>query len=450
MLCFSQSVSVCYTKWGERMKKIAVYAGTRNLYEAMRVSVTSLLKNNEMDSVFLLIEDDLFPYDMPEEVCAINVSKQQFFPESGVNYKARWTYMAMMRIACAKMFPNVERMLYLDCDTIIDDDISELFETDMTGCYFAGVKESAKSRETPYINTGVLVMNLAEIRRDGIDDKLIWLLNSQKMTLPDQDAINLLAQGHIYFLPSEYNVCSFTEPPERIRIYHFASSERFDNDPIYKKYSGKKVPTRTLIAVPCMAMMHTDFVRCLLAIQHTGEVASVLMPNSLIYDARNAIAQNAIRSGFDRVLWLDSDITFKPDTLVKLSEDLDGGRDYVSGLYFMRTLPTKPVLFSEIKYEVTDNDATVGHTFFLNYPKDTLFQCAGTGFGCVMTSTAMLKAMVEKYGAPFTPVMGLGEDLSFCYRAKLCGFNLYCDSRVKCGHVANVEINEGHWLNQQK
>lgn len=428
------------------MKRIAVYAGTRNLYEAMRVSVTSLLKNTEMDSVFLLIEDDLFPYDMPEEVCAVNVSKQQFFPVDGANSKCRWTYMSMMRIACAKMFPNTDKMLWLDCDTIIDADISDLFSMNMEGYYFAGVKELKKSKGGfSYINTGVLLMNLDKIRRDGIDDKLIWLLNSKKMDLPDQDAINLIAQGKILFLPSEYNVCSFTEPPERIRIYHFAASERFDNDPIYKKYSGKKVPTRTLIAVPCMDMIHTSFVRCVLSLQQIGEVAYTLMQNSLIYDARNSIAQNAIRSGFDRVLWLDSDVTFKPDTLARLAADMDSGRDFISGLYFMRALPTKPVLYSEIGYQVTDNEAEVTSKVFTNYPKDTLFQCAGSGFGCVLTSTTLLKAMVEKYGAPFTPMMGLGEDLSFCYRAAHDGFKLFCDSRVKLGHIANVEITEGHF-----
>ena len=425
------------------MKRIAVYAGTRNLYEAMKVSVTSLLKNTEMDSVFLLIEDDEFPYTMPAEVCAVNVSKQQFFPADGANAKCRWTYMSMMRIACAKMFPNTERMLWLDCDTIIDADISDLFELDMNVCYFAGVKEPKKCKDGfNYVNTGVLLMNLEQIRKDGIDDKLIWLLNSEKMVLPDQDAINMIAQGRIYFLPSEYNVCSFTEPPERIRIYHFASHERFDNDPIYKKYSGKKVQTRTLIAIPCMETVHVDFVRSLLAIQHVGEVASVLMPNSLIYDARNSIAQNAIRSGFDRVLWLDSDITFEPDTLVKLSADMDNGLDYVSGLYFMRTLPTKPVVYSELIYEVTDNEAKAGAINFMNYPKETLFQCAGSGFGCVLTSTLLLKALVEKYGAPFTPFMGMGEDLAFCLRAEKEGFKMYCDSRVKCGHKMSMTVDE--------
>ena len=43
---------------------------------------------------------------------------------------------------------------------------------------------------------------------------------------------------------------------------------------------------------------------------------------------------------------------------------------------------------------------------------------------------------------PFMPVGGFGEDLSFCLRAREAGLKLYCDSRVRCGHVGNVIFNE--------
>ena len=108
----------------------------------------------------------------------------------------------------------------------------------------------------------------------------------------------------------------------------------------------------------------------------------------------------------------------------------------------MRTYPTKPVVFSEIGYEVKDNEATVKSEHYLGYPKDTLFECAGTGFGCVMTSANLLKKLTEKYGAPFTPMMGLGEDVAFCWRATQNGYKLYCDSRVKCGHIGQAVITE--------
>ena len=413
------------------MRKVAVYAGTRNLYEVMRTAVNSLLNNTVMDRVYILTEDDDFPYHVPRNVSVINVSNQTYFPETGANYKSKWTYMAMIRVALAKMLPEENLVLWLDCDTIVDDDISELFSMCMDGYYFAGVKEFRKDN---YINTGVLLMNLDKIRRDGIDDRIIEMLNTKKLECPDQDAINAVAEGRIMFLESGYNVCPFTEPPEHMKIYHYAAREIFDNDPLYRKYSGNETPVRTLIAVPCFDMVHADFMRCLVQMDKDENTTLAVLKNSLIYNARNTIAQNAIRYGFDRVLWLDSDITFEKDLLERLSEDMDKGLDYVSGVYVMRVPDGKPVVYSDIWYKIEHNEASSGATNVLDVT-DGLFEIAGSGFGCVMTSVSLLKRMVEKYGAPFTPMMGLGEDLAFCWRVKQNGGKMYCDGRIRCGHI---------------
>lgn len=410
-----------------------VYAGTRNLYETMHTACRSLLENNRVDRVYLLIEDSVFPFQLPENVIPVNASRQNFFTEDGANYKSRWTYMAMIRVALAKMFPREDKMLWLDCDTIVDDDISELFTLDMDGYFFAGVKEVEKSRKRDYINTGVLLMNLEEIRKYRLDDALISYMNKKALELPDQDAINSLAYGKIKFIDSCYNVCPFTAQTEKIKIYHYAGRKIFDNDPIYKKYSRKDTPTRTLIAIPCLDMVHTDFMECMLKLDKMDNTSFTVMKNSLVYDARNLIANNAIRYGFDRVLWLDSDMVFKPDILKRLSDDM-GGRDFVTGLYFMRHTVSKPVVYKKLWYEVTDNQASAGAEHIEEYPEG-IFEIAGSGFGCVMTSTRLLKALDEKYGAPFTPMMGLGEDLAFCWRATQNGFKMYCDARIKCGHI---------------
>ena len=416
------------------MERVAVYAGTRNLYEVMKTAVNSLLANTRMDRVYLLIEDDHFPYQMPDNVKAFNISNQKFFPADGANFKSKWTYMAMIRVAFSKMFPREKQAVWFDCDTIVDADISELFEMDMTGRYFAGVQEFRKGE---YINTGVLVMNLEEIRRDGIDDKLISLLNRKKLELPDQDAINQVAKGKILFLDSGYNVCPFTEPPEKLKIYHYAAREIWDNDPLYRKYSGNDAPIRTLIAVPCFDIVHTDFMKCMLDMVKDDNTSYTVIKNSLIYNARNTIAQNAIRYGFDRVLWLDSDMLFPPYILPELAEHMDKGLDFVSGLYYMRSEQKKPVVYSDVWYTLTNNTAESGATPVDAMPYG-LFEIGGAGFGCVMTSVTMLKKLVERYGAPFTPMMGLGEDLAFCWRAKQNGFKMYCDSRIKCGHIGQA------------
>ena len=44
------------------MIKAAVYTGTRNLYKQMVVAVKSLIRNSDVDKIYLLIEDDEFPY----------------------------------------------------------------------------------------------------------------------------------------------------------------------------------------------------------------------------------------------------------------------------------------------------------------------------------------------------------------------------------------------------
>ena len=423
-------------KEAKRVRKVAAYAGTRNLYEVMKTAVTSLLQNNSMDDVYLLIEDEAYPYEMLENVHIINVQDQTYFPEDGANFKNRWTYMSLIRLALTKILPKEDKLLWLDCDTIVDADISELFAIDIDGYYVAGVREIRKEGWKDYINAGVMLMNLSEIRRDKLDDKLIDIVNTKKLDCPDQDAMNMLAKGRIKFIESKYNVCPFTEPPSELKIFHYAARVIFDNDPLYRKYSGTKAQTRTLIALPCYGSVDPDFMKCMLEMDKPENTSFAVIKNTLIYSARNMIAENAIRYGFDRVFWLDSDIIFEPDTLMKLSADMDNGYDFISGVYFMKTTPTKPVVYSDLWYTVTQNEATAGATNVINIP-DRIFECAGAGFGCVMTSVLLLKKLVERYGAPFTPMMGLSEDLAFCWRAKQTGFDLWCDGRIKCGHIGS-------------
>ena len=426
------------------MRKVAVYAGTRNLYEMMKTAVVSLTTNTEMDTVYLMIEDDEFPFQLPENVKTINVSGQTFFPEEAANTKNRWSYMALMKLALTKLLPDEDRVLWLDCDTIVDDDISDLFETDMGNNWFAGVREYCKCVDgVDYINAGVLMINLAQLRADKADDALIDLVNTKPLELPDQDAINQFSQGKMVFLASDYNVCTFTRPPEKLRIYHYAARVVWDNDPLYRKYSGKETPIRTLIAIPCMQMVHSGFMRSMLELDRVENTAVVVMENSLIYDARNSIALNAIRSGFDRVVWFDSDMKIPKDTLIRLMEDMDKGLEFVSGVYYQKTTLPKPVLYENVWYKVTENEAQAGAKQIKTMPHPAgLFEIGGAGFGCCITSATMLKKLIDRWGAPFTPMIGLGEDMAFCWRAAQLGIKMYADNRILCGHIG-TKIYDG-------
>lgn len=207
---------------------------------------------------------------------------------------------------------------------------------------------------------------------------------------------------------------------------------------------------KVLIAVPCFDMVHTDFMRCLIDLEKPEGTVYTVIKNTLIYNARNTIAANAVKMGFDRIMWFDSDVTFDADTLVKLSQDMDKLKaDIVTGLYFTRKTPIKPVIFDNLVYKVQDDGLVQsGATFYETYPHDTIFPVAGCGFGCVMTSVDLINKLGQKYGAPFTPLFGIGEDLSFCHRATKEGAKIYCDSRIQCGHIGQVEFDEAYFLKQ--
>lgn len=204
---------------------------------------------------------------------------------------------------------------------------------------------------------------------------------------------------------------------------------------------------KTLIAVPCMDMMHTGFVRAFTSLAKPENAAVAFIPGTLIYEARNTIAQNAVREGFEQVLWLDSDMDIPPDTMVRLAADMDTGKDFVTAMYYRRKPPTNPVVFDKVEWKVHDSGVVeTGATSYLHYPPGQVFEIAGAGFGCCMTSGNLLKATVERYGSPFTPLMGMGEDLAFCWRAGQMGFKMYCDSRIICGHIGQYTYSEKDYL----
>ena len=208
---------------------------------------------------------------------------------------------------------------------------------------------------------------------------------------------------------------------------------------------------KILIAIPSFDMVNIDFVNAFLELEKPTGTKYTLIKNTLIYNARNTVAENAIKNGFDRVLWIDSDMVFPEDALLKLLQRMDGtGADIISAIYFQRKKDAKPVIFDNVVWDVQpDGIVQAGATFFEDYPHDSLFDVQGVGFGCVLTSVDILRKTKEKYGSPFTPLMGLGEDLAFCWRARKLGARIMCDSSIKCGHIGSYIYTEADFLAQR-
>ena len=206
---------------------------------------------------------------------------------------------------------------------------------------------------------------------------------------------------------------------------------------------------KVIIAVPCMDYQESDFSECLTELllhfkkHHPDDTLDVkYLKASLVYDARNQLATYVTTvGGYDYVLWLDSDMTFKPDLLDRLLEDIEG-RQAVSGLCFGRRPPFKPCIYKKLDVTVSGQMIHPESENWFDYPRDQIFEVAACGFACVLMRVDVLEAM-GIYGVPFFPVGGLGEDLTFCWRARKLDIKFHCDSRLKIGHIMRISVDEG-------
>ena len=224
------------------MKK-AVYFGSREIYQDMIPAAKSLLMNSDVDKIYFLIEDDAFPEPLPEIIEVMNIRDivPMYYSSSGPNYGTEWTYIGLIRTALTKVFPDDDKILSIDCDTIVVQDISELWDIPLDGYYFAAVRETLLSdrQGTLYTNAGVCMMNLKKLREDGVDDRMIHVLNTYRFRYVCQDVMNLFCQDAILELPSDYNVCQFTKPTSTMKIRHYAGERvRWRGDELVLHYKA--------------------------------------------------------------------------------------------------------------------------------------------------------------------------------------------------------------------
>ena len=225
-------------------RRAVVYCGTKETYINMIASVKSLLATTPVDDVYFLTEDDEFPYELPAIVHNINVKPyaNEIFDQNGPNFHNVWTYMCLIRTAFPMMFKQYDKVLSLDIDVVITEDVSDLWDIDLTDYYFAGVEEQGHkniSENEFYANFGVIMMNLKKMREDRIGEKLVDAVNEEHFTCPEQDAFNKYCKGHIYKLPNDYNVTVYshiTGEALRERILHYAGLTYWKHFGPVKKY----------------------------------------------------------------------------------------------------------------------------------------------------------------------------------------------------------------------
>ncbi len=199
---------------------------------------------------------------------------------------------------------------------------------------------------------------------------------------------------------------------------------------------------KVFIAIPSLENVPALFCQSLALLKRAGDTIVGFEVGSLVYNARNNLARQAIKSEADFVLWLDSDMVFGPDLLQRMMKVCqDENIDFLTGLCFRRKPPYTPCLFDRL--EKVGNGAS--YTAFMSVP-DGRFKVGGCGFAGVLMSTDVLLSVAAKFnGRMFDPIDGFGEDVSFCWRARQCGYDIWCDSKIELGHVGNCIVTRKYF-----
>lgn len=143
----------------------------------------------------------------------------------GLATGAHLTTETYLRLLIPELVPDfVDRLIYLDSDLLVEEDLSKLWNKDMGGHTVLAVRDFGNpdvatglphtyarlnySADTPYFNTGVMMMNLKRWRNEDIAGKVIRYSRkyAQSLRFADQDGLNAINAGDCGFLDIRWNV----------------------------------------------------------------------------------------------------------------------------------------------------------------------------------------------------------------------------------------------------
>lgn len=227
----------------------------------MGITITSILENNKkFDNIIVHVLDGGIS---SENLNKMDVLKKKY---SFFDYKIydasiikNWMpelkkgsigellgYGAFGRLFIHKFLSDdVDKVLYLDADIVVDNDLYGLYNTDLSENYCAGVIDILNTRwiyelgmdkDTIFVNSGVLLINLKKWREDNVEKKFIEFMNKSHGTdLNDQNVINSVFTGSIGILDLKYNFInelsdfSYHKHLHRWKLKDYWSCQEFEN-----------------------------------------------------------------------------------------------------------------------------------------------------------------------------------------------------------------------------
>lgn len=232
-----------------------MYAGNYKVFDGLLISVLSMVKHtkepiniifltmdlSEVDPKFLPINEEHSKYinkilkDVNKESCFTIIDVTQIFKDNlinSVNLKNHFTPYSMLRLIADQIKEMPNKFIYLDTDTIINNNLKELFDIDVTNYEIAIVKDIynwsdiRRWKIKNYFNAGVMLINLEKSKETGLFNKAAIMCRDKKMLYMDQDALNLSVKYKL-MLPTKFN--SKGKYNKDIVVHHFCNVRKNGN-----------------------------------------------------------------------------------------------------------------------------------------------------------------------------------------------------------------------------
>lgn len=208
-----------------------VYTVNNNFISQLGTSICSVCENNLSEDIYFYVISYGITFDNKEilvkfvqgykkNISIIELDDLTSYFDFEIDTSA-WNPIVLARLILPKLLPtNVERVLYLDGDTMVRGNLHSLWKTDLQDKVIGAVVEPTANREhknaigirdfEPYFNAGVLLIDMLQWKKTEAGKRIVdfYREHNGKLFANDQDAINGTLKNEIYPLPIEYNFCN--------------------------------------------------------------------------------------------------------------------------------------------------------------------------------------------------------------------------------------------------
>jgi len=259
---------------------IAIYLASSDLYAPYAgIFVQSVIENSSNDYNYdiLIIETDISEQNkeilssIPKKYKNVSlrfVDVSHIIDNYTFTYSQHHSKYNFYRLTAPEVLSEYNKIIYVDCDLVVNCDISELYNIDLEDNYVAatrciGMISSYIRREerkkyvdnvlqlkkpTDYFNSGVMLLNLELIRETFSTKQLLDMASEGEWMFCDQCVLNVLFKGKIYYLPLHWNVLSHSPDYRNEKLLPKKLYDEYivaRSNPKISHFSGNNIPVRT-------------------------------------------------------------------------------------------------------------------------------------------------------------------------------------------------------------